>query len=96
MPWLDGRAILRAGLADLLAGRRHQQERAEIDRFWDREVEQVRLVYYDESFYRKLARDPIQSGLLRYLMVEPVHASPLGNRLIAEAVGARILAERAP
>ena len=28
-------------------------------------------------------------------MVEPVHASPLGNRLIAEAVGARILDESA-
>ena len=53
-----------------------QQERAEIDRFWDQEVEQYRLVYYDESFYRKLARDPIQSGLLRYLMVEPVHREP--------------------
>ena len=96
VPWLDGREILRAGLADLLAGRRHQQERAEIDRFWDQEVEEYRLVYYDAAFYRKLARDPIQSGLLRYLMVEPVHASPLGNRLIAEAVGARILAEQGP
>ena len=95
VPWLDGREILRAGLADLLAGRRFQQERAEIDRFWSQEVEQVRLVYYDEAFYRKLARDPIRSGLLRYLMVEPVHASPLGNRLIAEAVGAQILEESA-
>ncbi len=96
VPWLDAREILRAGLDDLLAGRRHQQERAEIDRFWNQEVEQVRLVYYDESFYRKLARDPIQSGLLRYLMIEPVHASPLGNRLIAQAVGARILEGRSP
>ena len=95
VPWLDGREILRAGLADLLAGRRFQQERAEIDRFWSQEVERVRLVYYDEAFYRKLARDPIRSGLLRYLMVEPVHASPLGNRLIAEAVGAQILEESA-
>jgi lysophospholipase L1-like esterase len=95
VPWLDGREILRAGLADLLAGRRFQQERAEIDRFWSQEVERVRLVYYDESFYRKLASDPIWSGLLRYLMVEPVHASPLGNRLIAEAVGARIREESA-
>jgi lysophospholipase L1-like esterase len=94
VPWLDAREILREGLADLLAGRRYQQERAVIDRFWDQEVEQYRFVYYDESFYRKLARDPIQSGLLRYLMVEPVHASPLGNRLIAEAVGARILEGR--
>jgi lysophospholipase L1-like esterase len=96
VPWLDGREVLRAGLSDLLAGRRHQRERAEIDRFWDEDVEQYRFVYYDESFYRKLARDPIQSGLLRYLMIEPVHASPLGNRLIAEAVGARILEERVP
>jgi lysophospholipase L1-like esterase len=91
VPWLDARAILRAGLRDLLAGRRHQQERAEIDRFWDREVEQYRYVYYEESFYRELAHDPTWSGLLRYLMIEPVHASPLGNRLIAEAVGALIL-----
>ena len=95
VPWLDGREILRAGLSDLLAGRRFQPERAEIDRFWSQEVEQVRLVYYDEAFYRKLARDPIRSGLLRYLMVEPVHASPLGNRLIAEAVAARIREESA-
>ena len=96
VPWLDAREILRAGLDDLLAGRRYQQERAEIDRFWGQEVEQYRLVYYDEAFYRKLARDPIRSGLLRYLMVEPVHPSPLGNRLIAEAVGARILGGRGP
>ena len=96
VPWLDAREILRAGLDDLLAGRRFQQERAEIDRFWNQEVEQYRLVYYDEAFYRKLARDPVRSGLLRYLMVEPVHPSPLGNRLIAQAVGGQILAERGP
>jgi lysophospholipase L1-like esterase len=96
VPWLDAREILRTGLEDLLAGRRHQQERAEIDRFWDREVEQYRLVYYDESFYRKLSRDPVRRGLLRYLMVEPVHANPLGNRLIAEALAARILEGQGP
>jgi lysophospholipase L1-like esterase len=95
VPWLDGREILRAGLADLLAGRRFQRERAEIDRFWDQEVEQYRLVYYDEAFYRQLAADPTRSALLRYLMVEPVHASPLGNRLIAQSVAAHILAEPA-
>ena len=32
-------------------------DQAEIDRFWSQEVEQVRLVYYDEAFYRKLARE---------------------------------------
>lgn len=91
--WLDGREILRAGLDDLLAGRRFQPERAEIERFWSQDVEHYRLVYYDEAFYRKLARDPVRSALLRYLMVEPVHPNPLGNRLIAEAVAGRILAE---
>ena len=96
VPWLDAREILRTGLDDLLAGRRFQQERAEIDRFWNQEVEQYRLVYYDEAFYRKLARDPVRSGLLRYLMVEPVHPNPLGNRLIAQAVAGRILAEGGP
>jgi len=96
IPWLDGREILRAGLDDLLAGRRYQRERAEIDRFWDQEVEQYRFVYYDEAFYRKLARDPVRSALLRYLMVEPVHPNPLGNRLIAQAVAERILEVRSP
>lgn len=94
--WLDAREILRSGLEDLLAGRRFREERAQIDRFWRREVEQVRLVYYDEAFYRKLSQDPVWRGLLRYLMVEPIHPNPLGQRLIAEAVGRQILAQSSP
>jgi len=89
-PWIDGREVLRDGLADLLAGRRFQAERAEIDRFWEEEVERYRLTHYDEEVYRKLIKDPMWRALLRYLMVEPVHASPLGNLLIAEEVGWRI------
>jgi hypothetical protein len=42
------------------------------------------------------ARDPIRSGLLRYLMVEPGHANPLGSRLIAEALADRILETGGP
>jgi len=94
--WLDAREILRSGLDDLLAGRRFREERAQIDRFWRSEVEQYRLVYYDEAFYRKLSQDPVWRGLLRYLMVEPIHPSPLGQRLIAEAVGRQILAQSGP
>lgn len=92
VPWIDGREVLRRGLDDLLAGRRFAAERAAIDRFWTEEVERYRLVYYDEAFFRRLVEDPVWRGLLRYLMVEPVHAGPLGNRLIAEAVAEQVRA----
>jgi lysophospholipase L1-like esterase len=91
VPWIDGRQTLRDGLAQLLSGERFGKERAEIDRFWNEDVETYRLVYYDELFYRSLFADRIQASLLRYLMIEPVHPNSLGHTLIAEAVGRHIL-----
>jgi lysophospholipase L1-like esterase len=93
VPWLDGREILRQALDELLEGKRFREERTEIDRFWQQEVEQYRFVYYDEAFYQKLSQDPVWRGLLQYLMIEPVHPSPLGNRLIAEEAGRLILSD---
>jgi hypothetical protein len=52
----------------------------------------VRLVYFDEAFYRERLADPVERGLLRYLMVEPIHPNALGNRLIADEVARHILA----
>ena len=91
VPWLDGRQILRDGLADLRAGKRFREERDVFDLFWTEQVQSYRGPYYGEAFYRKLFDDPVWRDLLRYLMIEPVHANPLGNRLIAERVGESIL-----
>jgi lysophospholipase L1-like esterase len=89
--WIDGRQVLINGLTELRSGGRFQTERAALDAFWNQELLEYNPVYFDEQLYRSLFDDPIWSGLLRYLMIEPVHPNPLGNRIIAEAVGREIL-----
>ena len=91
--WLDGRELLRAGLRELEPGGRLVAARYRMDQFW-RRVERYRLVYYDQEFYDRLYQDPEWKQLLRYFMVEPVHANALGNRLIAERL-AELIAEPA-
>jgi lysophospholipase L1-like esterase len=91
VPWVDGRKVLTDGLAALRTGSRFRAERAAIDAFWDEEMLEYNAVYFDEQLYRTLFAEPTWSGLLRYLLIEPVHPNPLGNRIIAEAVGREII-----
>jgi lysophospholipase L1-like esterase len=88
----EGHPALVAGLDKLLSGTGFQTERAEIDRFWETEVERYRTVYYSKDYYRKLFANPRASAMLRYLMVEPVHPNALGHRILAESIGDLILA----
>ncbi len=88
---LDGRATLRAALDDLLAGRAWTAERTARDRFWAERVVEYRRVYYDAAFYDALFADPVWSGLLRYLLIEPVHPTALGHRVLAEAIADRLV-----
>jgi len=91
--WIDGRQVLIDGLAELRSGSRFQAERAALDTFWNQDLLEYNPVYFDEQLYRTLFADPTWSGLLRYLLIEPVHPNPLGNRIIAEAVGREILSD---
>lgn len=84
---LDGAAILKEGLKQLAPGGSLAAEAKEADRFWTEEVVEYRYVYYPPAVYQQLLSDPVWSRLLRYLMIEPVHPSPLGHRLLAEALG---------
>lgn len=90
-PTLDGRAVLRDALADLLSGRAHAEERAALDRFWSDRVREYRRVYYDAAYYDALFADPVWNGLLRYLLIEPVHPNRLGHRVLAEAIADRLV-----
>jgi lysophospholipase L1-like esterase len=94
VPWIDGRQVLRDALPEIQDGRRFRQERDRWDRFWKEQFVGRRDPYFSPQFYRKLFADPSWRLLLRYLMVEPVHPNALGHRLLAEAVGEVILAER--
>lgn len=87
LPWLDGRQTLRVALDDLLESRRFQEEKAALDQFWQDEVVGFRPVYYSEEFYQQIFADETSSAMLRYLMVEPVHANSLGNQVLAEQIG---------
>lgn len=91
VPWLNGRRILMEGLRKIVSGRRFQKEKWRMDVFWDKHLKYYRRLYYGPDFYEKLFKDPVQSNMLRYLMIEPVHPSPLGHRIIAEEVGNLIL-----
>ena len=91
--WIDGRQVLIDGLAELRSGSRFQAERAALDTFWNQDLLEYNPVYFDEQLYCTLFADPTWSGLLRYLLIEPVHPNPLGNRIIAEAVGREILSD---
>ena len=88
---LDGRRLVQEGLEQILAGTRFQQQRAAIDQFWDTELAKYNFVYYSEQYYQRLLSIPQWQGYLRYLLVEPVHPSPLGHQLISEQIGSWIL-----
>ena len=88
---LDGRRLIQEGLEQILAGTRFQQQRAAIDQFWDTELAKYNFVYYSEQYYQRLLSIPQWQGYLRYLLVEPVHPSPLGQQLISEQIGSWIL-----
>jgi len=90
---LDGRRLLEQGLKEILSGTRFQEQRAVIDRFWDVELAKYNFVYYSERYYQQLLNIPQWQGYLRYLLVEPVHPSPLGHQLISEQVGQWILSK---
>ncbi|MFP6618595.1 MAG: GDSL-type esterase/lipase family protein [Pirellulaceae bacterium] len=91
--YLDGRQLLAEGLQEIMAGTRFQEQRAAIDRFWDVELAKYNFVYYSERYYQQLLKIPQWQGYLRYLLVEPVHPSPLGHQLISEQVGQWILSK---
>ena len=90
---LDGRRLLEQGLKEILSGTRFQEQRAVIDRFWDVELAKYNFVYYSERYYQQLLNIPQWQGYLRYLLVEPVHPSPLGHQLISEQVGQWVLSK---
>jgi len=90
VPWLDGRETLRRGLSELEAGARLAEVKRERERFWSG-VAAYRHVYFDDAVYERLFADPDWQGLLRYFLVEPVHANGPGNRLIAEDLADRIV-----
>jgi len=77
-------------LPQLTPGGALAREAAERDRFWNERVAQYRYVYLEPAVYQSLFADPVWSGLLRYLMIEPVRPNRLGHRLIAEAIAARL------
>ncbi len=91
--YLDGRQLLAEGLKEIMSGTRFQEQRAAIDRFWDVELAKYNFVYYSERYYQQLLNIPQWQGYLRYLLVEPVHPSPLGHQLISEQVGQWILSK---
>ena len=91
--YLDGRQLLAQGLKEIMSGTRFQEQRAAIDRFWDVELAKYNFVYYSERYYQQLLNIPQWQGYLRYLLVEPVHPSPLGHQLISEQVGQWILSK---
>lgn len=91
--FVDGPELMRAALADIERGTRFEKDRNRLDDFWDTELEQYRQVYYDPIFYQNLFNDPVWRGLLRYLMVEPVHPGPLGHRILADRLAEMILRE---
>ena len=84
---LDGRRLIQQGLEEIQAGTRFQQQRAEMDRFWENEVAKYNCVYYSEQYYQQLFNNVQWRGYLRYLLIEPVHPSPLGHQLISEQIG---------
>ncbi len=88
---LDGRQLIQKGLEQILAGERFQQQRMAIDQFWDTKLDSYNFVYYSEQYYQQLLSIPQWQGYLRYLLVEPVHPSPLGHQLISEQIGSWIL-----
>ena len=67
--------------------RQDQQQRAEIDRFWEKEFVKRNFVYYREQYYQQYLSNVQWEGYLRYLLIEPVHPSPLGHQLISEQIG---------
>ena len=88
---LDGRRLIQEGLEQILAGTHFQQQRAAIDQFWDTELAKYNFVYYSEQYYQRLLSISQWQGYLRYLLIEPVHPSPLGHQLISEQIGSWIL-----
>lgn len=88
---LDGRQLIQKGLEQILAGDRFQEQRMAIDQFWDTKLDKYNFVYYSEQYYQQLWSIPQWQGYLRYLLVEPVHPSPLGHQLISEQIGSWIL-----
>lgn len=88
---LDGRVLIQTGLEQVLDGSRFQKQRNSIDQFWDTKLAKYNFVYYSEQYYQRLLSIPQWQGYLRYLLVEPVHPSPLGHQLISEQIGSWIL-----
>ena len=88
---LDGRVLIQKGLEQVVDGSRFQKQRISIDQFWDTKLAKYNFVYYSEQYYHQLLSIPQWRGYLRYLLVEPVHPSPLGHQLISEQIGSWIL-----
>lgn len=91
VPFIDGRVELRRAVPRLEGGDLNA-ERERIDRFWSERVKAYRRVYFDDAYYERLLGEPPWPVLLRYFMVEPVHANELGNGIIAQALGSVITA----
>jgi len=65
VPWLDGREILRAGLAQILTPALHRRA-GRARPLLGRGGHRLPQAYYDPAFYQRLFHDEQWRGLLRY------------------------------